>query len=99
MLSHYGRVLGSIAKLFLSIGRRLAALHFDIKNQTHIADPIGMQRMVWPPWFRGVVTDFGIRLMTIQQLDCGVDVENLGCTQSLARALTQRCIHSGGTFR
>jgi hypothetical protein len=68
-------------------------LHFHIKHQTQIADPVGVQGMTGASRFRGVVSDLGARLVAVEQFDGGVDVENPGLTERFAAALRKRRVH------
>lgn len=73
----------------------LAALDFGIEHESEVGDPVGVDDMAGTPGLGRVVADLGTVLMTVEQLDGGIDVEYPADRQGLAGALGQGPIHPG----
>jgi hypothetical protein len=80
-------------------GVGLATLDLHVQHQAQIAHPVGMQGMARAAWLGGVVADLRAGLMTVEQLDAAVDIENPGVTQGFAHAFGKSDIHPGRALR
>jgi hypothetical protein len=72
---------------------RFAVLNFGVQYQTQVGDPVRVNGMARSPRLGRVVADLGPVLMSIEQLDRRVGIENPARGKRLARALCQRIAH------